>query len=106
MLEPTSGHCPSSYDTVLCWLPQSVGSLAMHQCFAEFNGVIYDNIGKCSNMLRTVRGHCAVRGLLMPWGAGQHSPFQLVLLPVKLIGKTAKSSESNLNQIWCTGKSL
>ncbi|KAH8407654.1 hypothetical protein KR222_009489 [Zaprionus bogoriensis] len=35
-------HCPTSFDSVLCWPRTSVGSFAILPCFEEFKGVHYD----------------------------------------------------------------
>lgn len=38
----TSLHCPTSFDSVLCWPRTNAGSWAILRCFEEFKGVKYD----------------------------------------------------------------
>ncbi|XP_052130050.1 diuretic hormone receptor-like [Frankliniella occidentalis] len=43
---PPANHCEPFFDKVLCWEHQPAGTLASQTCFAELNGVPYDNNGR------------------------------------------------------------
>lgn len=38
--------CPTHYDSVICWPPTPVNSTAVVKCFAELNGIRYDDTSK------------------------------------------------------------
>lgn len=41
-LQQDGVHCPTSFDSILCWPRTAAGQVALLPCLAEFKGVHYD----------------------------------------------------------------
>lgn len=53
-LHSDDSHCPTSFDSILCWPRTAAGQISLLPCLGEFKGIHYDKSRKFNGVSKTL----------------------------------------------------